>query len=291
MNTAIYILIFILVCFGLYQILSDVFEIPNFRKMRTILSVGKIKKEKSRFVDDLLFNLSRIIANYIHLNPYKHKKIAATLYSLGSNKTPEMLYAEGLSRGLVCLVGAVLFVFIFPLISFALVILAVLMYLREIQAPFNLMEERRRKIDRELPRLTATIEQELKNRHDVLGILIDYRKNSGKVLGEELDITIADMKSSNYENALTRLESRVGSGTLSNVTRGLIAVIRGDENQYYFNMLSMQLRDLEINQLKLEAMKRPGKLKKYIVLILVAFMGSFFVVVGYQVVTLLPTLF
>ena len=43
----------------------------------------------------------------------------------------------------------------------------------------------------------------------------------------ELDITTADMKSGNYETALTRLETRIGSPMLSDVVRGLISVIRG----------------------------------------------------------------
>ncbi len=125
----------------------------------------------------------------------------------------------------------------------------------------------------------------------MLGILSDYRKNAGLALGEELDITVADMKSSNYEYALTRLESRVGSSGLSNITRGLIAVLRGDDGKLYFEMLNHEMRKLEINQLKMEVLKRPAKIKKYTILLLIAFIATFFVVLGYQIVTTLPTLF
>ena len=69
----------------------------------------------------------------------------------------------------------------------------------------------------------------VKHNRDVLYILDSYRDNAGEDMKQELAITAADMRSGNYEAALTRLESRVGSSMLSDVTRGLIGVLRGDE--------------------------------------------------------------
>ncbi len=42
-----------------------------------------------------------------------------------------------------------------------------------------------------------------------------FRMNAGESLSGELDILIADMRSSNYEAALTRFESRINSPMLS----------------------------------------------------------------------------
>lgn len=42
---------------------------------------------------------------------------------------------------------------------------------------------------------------------------------------------IADMKTGNYENALIHFETRIGSPMLSDVIRGLIGVLRGDDQR------------------------------------------------------------
>ncbi len=291
MKTSLYFIAFILLFIGLFKFFSIIFELPNPKISKTILLIGKTKRQKKGLLDDLIARMAEMIVPFIRLNQYKHKKLSAALRSLGIEKTPEMLHAEGLAKASLAGVAAIIGLFIFPLMSLGIVILAILLYVQSIQKPFEWLEKRRKAIERELPRFCSNIEQELKNSHDVLGMLTNYQKNAGAALGEELEITIADMKSSNYENALTRFEGRINSGMLSNIVRGLIAILRGDENRYYFNNLSMELRNIEINELKLEGTKRPRKIKKYIALIMAAFIGGFFVIVGYQILTLLPKLF
>lgn len=75
----------------------------------------------------------------------------------------------------------------------------------------------------EIPRFALTVGQSLENDRDVLKILTSYRRVAGKDFGAELDQTIADMKTGNYENALIRFETRIGSPMLSDAIRGLIA--------------------------------------------------------------------
>jgi len=291
LNLLFYIGLTCLLSFGLFQLFAGVFNVPSKREIDTIVAVGKIKREKSSALDVAFFKGSHAIAKHITINPYKRKKMKAMLEALGIMKTPEVVYATAIIKAGICLLCAVIMGFIVPLVAIPLVVLAFLLYTKELQSPTSLMMERREEIDRELPRFVGTIEQELKSRRDVLGIFTDYRKNAGTAFGEELDVTIADMKSSNYENALTRMESRIGSSGLANITRGLIAVLRGDDGKAYFEMLNHEMRALEINQLKMEVLKRPSKIKKYTVLLLVSFIASFFVIIGYQIFTTLPTIF
>lgn len=68
------------------------------------------------------------------------------------------------------------------------------------------MKKRRKLIENEIPRFALTIGQNLENDRDVLKILTSYRRVAGKDFGAELDQTIADMKTGNYENALTILK-------------------------------------------------------------------------------------
>lgn len=281
----------VLISFGLFQLLAVTFKVPSRREIKTIMAVGKMKKENPNFLDVAFFKGSHKIAKHITLNPYKKQKMNAMLESLGINKTPEVVYATALMKAGLCLLCAIVIGFLIPLVAIAFVVLAILIYFKELDTPTSLMLGRREEINRELPRFVGTIEQELKGRRDILGILTDYRKNAGTALGEELDITVADMKTSNYENALTRMESRIGTSGMSDIMRGLIAVLRGNDGIQYFETLNREMRKLEINQLKLEMLKRPQKAKKYTVMLLLGFIGSFFVIIGYQIFTTLPTIF
>jgi len=110
--------------------------------------------------------------------------------------------------------------------------------------------------------------QELHGSRDVLAILETYKKNTVGIFKRELEITIADMKSGNLESALTRFETRIGSSMLSDVIRGLVGTIRGDNNIVYFQMLSHDFKQLELQRLKAEVMKTPAKIKKYSMMML-----------------------
>ena len=76
------------------------------------------------------------------------------------------------------------------------------------------MKEKRDRVEQELPRFVATIEQDLKNSRDVLSILENFKKNTSDTLRPELDILTADMRSGSYEAALTRFEARMNSPML-----------------------------------------------------------------------------
>lgn len=124
----------------------------------------------------------------------------------------------------------------------------------------DVLKKKRDALEHELPRFVATVAQQLKASRDVLTILERYRKTAGDAMRSEPDITVADMQSGNLETALVRFESRMGSAMLSDVVRGLVGVIRGDNSVAFFELLAHDFKQFEIQRLKLLAMKRPGKI-------------------------------
>lgn len=52
-------------------------------------------------------------------------------------------------------------------------------------------------------------------------------------------------------------KNRIGSTVLSDIVRGLIGTLRGDDQQMYFRMLAFDMRQMEQSNLKKEAAKRP----------------------------------
>lgn len=99
------------------------------------------------------------------------------------------------------------------------------------------------------------------------------------------------MKSGSQETALTRFEARMGSSQLSDVVRGLIAVMRGDNGVVYFQMLSHDLKQLEIQKLKMIAMKRAGKIKKYSFYMLACFLIMYLAIIGVEIMNAFSNLF
>lgn len=171
------------------------------------------------------------------------------------------------------------------------VFLAVMVYFKEINRADELLAGKRGVIETELPRFVSTIEQELKNSRDVLSIVENYKKNAGEQFSGELDVLVADMRSSSYEAALTRFEARLNSPMLSDVVRGLIGVLRGDDGAMYFQMLSHDFKQLELQRLKKEAQKIPPKIRVFSFVMLMCFLFMYLAIIVIEIIKSMGSMF
>lgn len=270
---------------GLFLILADVFRVPLFAVSQANNNLAKRQETKTSIIDIWLGDLAMWVSKHLHLNEYKKMQIITDLKSAGINLSPEMHIANSIVKSAIIGVFAVPVYFIMPWLSAVIIAIAVLMYFKASKGVADKIKERRKKIEYELPRFVAHIEKTLKHNRDVLYILDSYKETAGPELKQELDITAADMRSGNYEAALTRLESRVGSSMLSDVTRGLIGVIRGDETNAYWVGLHVKFADNQRQLLKQQAQKVPGKVKRLSMCLLFCFMLIYIVVIGMEIVT------
>ena len=83
----------------------------------------------------------------------------------------------------------------------------------------------------------------------------------------------------------------MGSATVSDITRGLIGVLRGDDGRMYFQMLSHDLKQVELQRLKAKAAKIPPKIRVFSFIMLACFMLTYIVIILYQIVTSMGALF
>lgn len=86
---------------------------------------------------------------------------------------------------------------------------------------------------------------------------------------------------------MTRFEARIGSAQLSDVIRGLISVIRGDNSAIYFKMLSHDFKLIELQRLKAKAAKIPPKIRVFSFVMLMLFLLTYLAVMGMQLLDLL----
>ena len=276
---------------GTYLIAADYLELPTHKAAAAVMNSAKQERKKKRSYEVLVLELSSKLSRLIHINEYKKRKLAATLKSAGVKLTAETYIAKAWVKSGLVLLGIIPAVIIFPLLSFVILVLAVMIYFKEIRSADEVMKKRREAIENELPRFALTLEQELKGSRDILRILETYKINAVPEFRYELDITVADMKSGSYEAALSRLEARVGSTMLSDVVRGLLSVLRGDDGRVYFQMLAHDFKLLEVQKLKLIAMKRPAKVRKYSFFMLGCFILMYLAVMAVEILKAFSNLY
>ena len=276
---------------GVFLIAADTFRIPYLRTSMAMDRLAHRQKEKTSKVDIWLKGLAVWIAGKLRLNEFRKAQLASDLRSAGIPLTPEMHIANALVQSLLAGLLAIPVFFFMPVLSFVIVGAAVYLYFYNSKGVAEKIKEKRKAIEFELPRFVAHIDKTLKHNRDVLAIIDSYKENAGEELASELEITAADMRSGNYEAALTRLESRVGSSMLSDTTRGLIGVIRGDDTDAYWSNLALKFADYQRQLLKAEAMKVPGKVRRLSMALLYCFLAMYMVVIVLQIIESMQGIF
>lgn len=269
---------------GLFFILADVLKLPSLATGKAMLSATKSSGEKAKSLDAMITAWAVRLAKYMPMDEYKKIRMHHTLNAAGMKETPEEFTANAILKAGLIALAVIPCLLVFPLLAPVVVFLAVIVYFKEIRKADEKLSAKREKIEVELPRFVATITQELKASRDVLSMLDHYKKNAREDFAKELDIVTADMRSSSYEAALTRFESRLNSPMLSDITRGLIGVLRGDDGSMYFQMLSHDMKQLELQRLKAEAMKIPPKIRVFSFLMLMCFLLMYMVVIIFEII-------
>ena len=247
---------------GLYFVLADLLKIPRLATERALISAGRKERSLVKSLEALILGWSLKLAPLIRLDAYKRRRLETKLTAAGLDMTPEVYTAYTILRPCLILLGIV-----------------------------PVCKARMELVEGELPRFVATIHQELAASRDVLRILENYKKHAGPDFARELDVLTADMRSSSYEAALIRFEARMGSAIISDIVRGLVGILRGDDGRMYFQMLSHDLKALELQRLKAKAAKIPPKIRVFSFLMLMCFMLTYIVIIVYQIINSLGSLF
>ncbi len=282
--------LFISVTFAFYFNLTSFFKSPSRKRERVLLRlIKKDKKISGRavFTEQFAINYKK----YIKINDFEKKRLKKLLRSAGIDLSVEAFYMRSIIKSLIILLLVVPAIIILPIIAPVIVVISIVKFFKEIKAPERIMLKNRKLIEAQLPRFANTILQEIKATKDVLGILQRYTKTASVNLKRELDITLSDMRSGNYEIALTRFEARVGGARLSDIIRGLISVVRGDDSVLYFELLAHDLKKEELQNLKMIAQKRPQKINKYSMFMLICMLVMYGFVMAVEIIRSTQKLF
>lgn len=281
----------ILLATGLDFLLASLLKLPTMDTAKAMLNAGRKNKKVAKKLEAWLMSGASELSKCIRIDEYKRSRMANILKAAGIGMTPEVYSAYAITKAGAILLGVIPCLFVLPLLSPVLVILAVLTYFKETRKADEQLKEKREQIEGELPRFVSTIEQSLKASRDVLAMMENYKKNSCPAFAGELDVLTADMRSSSYEAALTRFEARLNSPMLSDVVRGLISVLRGDDSAVYFQMLAHDFKALELQRLKGQAQKIPPKIRAFSFVMLMCFLLTYMAIIVLQILSSLGTMF
>lgn len=266
---------------GLFFLAASLLHLPTIGAAKAMLGTAKQERKGAKTLETCFMILAVRLSHYIRMDEYKKSRMGNVLKASGMNLTPEVYQAYALVKAGTVLLAVIPCAILMPLLVPVVVVLALLLYFKEGQKADEKLKAKREEIEGELPRMVATIEQELKASRNVIGMLERFKGNAGPALTGELDILLADMRSSNYEAALTRFEARLNSPMLSDVVRGLIGVLRGDDSSVYFQMLAHDFKQIELQRLKAQVQKIPPKIRVFSFVMLVCFLLTYLAIICY----------
>ena len=276
---------------GIGFLLAERLKLPSRAASRAMHSMGRNRKDKPNPLTLLMRELSGRLAGKLRLNDYRRAQLEADLRTGDMTQTPEQFVAENIVRAGTVAVLAVPVAFLSKFLAVLLLAAAILLYRLGSMTLRKKIGARRARIELELPRFVANIEKTLPHSRDVLAMLESYRAGAGEEFGRELDITVADMRSGNDEAALTRLEARVGSSSLSDVVRGLIGILHGEDNSVYWANLSLKFSEAGRQNLREQAGNIPKRVRRLALVLLGCFFLIYIVVIGEVLLNSLGGLF
>lgn len=285
------ILIGLFAAVGVGCILADLMKIPSMKASKAASNLGKKGDKKTSVIEIYLHEFAVKLAGKIKLNEYKKAQLEADLRTANMDITPELYMSNAIVKAFAVAILAIPAFFVVNILGLFILFVAVVIYFTESKKVTKMIASKRKKIEYELPRLVSSIEKTMKHQKGAVYALEAFKDTTCPELKEELEITIADMRSGNEEIALTRLESRVGSTMMSDVTRGLIGVVRGDDMQVYWSTTAMKFADYQREQLKAQAGAVPRKVKKLSMALLFCFILIYVAVLGQVLLTSMGTLF
>ena len=264
---------------GIYRLLLFITGRASGKAYKTAAKIVGIKDKESaiaRLADDLAIKLSK----YIKLDDMRQTRLRDMLrYNAGGmSREPKVFVAENIIKSVLIFIPGILLMPFLPMLTFGFAVLAAFSYYATESLLYKNYLNKKREIEYELPRFCSVIGQEVKATKDVIGILGRYMPTANRALREELKVLIADMNSSNYESALKRFEVRLGIDKMAEIVRGLIGTVRGDDTVTYFEMLSRDLDQLELQRLNDIASMQPRKVGKYQLIVLAVMIANYVVI-------------
>jgi len=279
----IYLLVFITVATGLYMIIAHKMNFPPHSTAKAVRRAVAVKSNimsviNKRFVMPIIKRISPII----RIESYKEKRLDIQLKRAEIDMTPKEYYARSIVMAVLAFVfGMLIVVFGAGAMLPVVVILSIVVYYHFFSEVNDKLKQKDNMIEEELPKFIRAIVQGLKNgENDIIKLLESYGNIAKKGLEYDIEVLIMDLKSGNFEDAMIDFEKRVGNAYVSRLSKVLIAVNRGDNQDSTLSHLLTDMALLARESMQRELNKRPGKVKMMVIPIVIVGVITLFYVIA-----------
>lgn len=263
--TLSYILIAILLAGGLRMLFGVLFlHDCSFEGSAELRRYKKWREERKDFwASSFMRRLTGFACRFVFLDTSAEEQLTRQLNRAGLSITPK----EFTARRYVIIFFGVIGASVCGLMKFWLgIVLCVLLagfeLMKQRDALQAKLKEKDEAIALEMPRFVRTICRNLRGNRDIYTALLSYRKVSGPVLGTELDILLAHMRSGNIGSSLQQFQTRLGSEEVYRLCSTLLEIDRGIDQTATLDYLA----DDMARQAKLKVQKqlstRPAKMRR-----------------------------
>lgn len=282
----------VLLSFGIFMTFAGILKLPTRRYISSVKNFNTTAKSISDMKESFCLNIANNIERFIKLEKSKKEKLKKILRIANIKKTEENYVAYAIANSIFWFLSFAILSLIFnKFLIFVGIIFAIKIYFNCLNEAQNKIKETRENIEKEMYRFASTIEQESKNHRDVIKIFENFKTGTNENFKREIENLLVDMRLTSYETALIRFENSINSTMLSEVVRGLIGILNGDDNTEYFRMLTYKFKNFELNRLEKEAQKIPGKVTKFSMLMMVCMLLLCAVAITLQIVSNAGTVF
>ncbi len=261
-----FIIVIGLIGFGLYELVTTVYTVPNRQTKKSIKRLTKQKKLLEDLREFFVDPISKVILKFIKMDRIAREKKRKDLLRVGMDITPEKYYADAIVISLWILCLGVLFILIgLPLFFAISVILSVALFFNNIEVVNKKINLINQAITRDLPKFVMIYDHARGDNVQLVDIIEKYRQAACKEFLYDLDLLIVDLKTSSEEAALISFSERTNIQELSNFVNILLGSIKGDDVSTAIKLTEREMEVIRREEKNRKILALPDKVRMAIV--------------------------
>ena len=243
-----------LIGFGLYELVTTVYTVPNRQTKKSIKRLTQQKKLSEDLREFFVDPISKVILKFIKMDRIAREKKRKDLLRVGMDITPEKYYADAI----VISIGFPLFFAISVILSFAL-------FFNNIEVVNKKINFINQAITRDLPKFVMIYDHARGDNVQLVDIIEKYRQAACKEFQYDLDLLIVDLKTSSEEAALISFSERTNIQELSNFVNILLGSIKGDDVSTAIKLTEREMEVIRREEKNRKILALPDKVRMAIV--------------------------
>ena len=251
----------VLLSYGLWRIsAAQLYHDRSTLGRQGLMQIQKARKEKQDLWSNPICKaLSNLFCRIVFLDDTAKESLTRQLQRAGMRITPEEFTAR---KYVICGVGLIFCATAqFWLGVILCGLLAVYGVMRQREVLTSKIKVRDEAIGMEMPRFVRTVCRTLRQNRDIPAALFSYRKVAGPVLGAELDILLAHMRTGSVPVALQQFQKRIGTESAFRLCSTLQEIDRGIDQTSTLEYLADDMaRQSKLNIQKALSV-RPGQMR------------------------------